>query len=273
MGLRQSEILCDWSLLNREAHYLIEKTKRGWRNLLQLNLREEEYHSYLAEHAGFFFGNVFNGRVVISKLRLSPEFTTDFVVVRDQYSLGMSFELIEIELPHRAPLTKSGDFSARLSHAVGQIQNWRKWIKENPALARKLFPSLGTRFYRSPNFTFTVIIGNRANTNDWLEKRNDYANQLRINIRSFDHLSDVLSNVVFLNETSFCSNEEEQLSKVQRNQLANPFYKAYTDQEWREIVRQMEHTSHFVAMNADVLISNRQYNKLFQRFVSESKSV
>lgn len=256
-------------MLNNEARHFIKRTERQWRKLLHQNLREEEYHSYLSEYAGLFFGDTYTVPIVISKLRLCPELTTDFIVAREQYSYGLTFELIEIETPHCTPLTRNGDYSSRLSHAVRQIQDWKKWIRENRPLAKSLFPSVGTRYYRHPNFTFTIIIGNRENTREWLEKRNEFADQLRINIRSFDLMTEFLSNKVFLNGRNLLSTEESRLSLTQRNQLANPFYRAYTDQEWRDITRRMEANPHFEAKNADALLSHRQYNDLYQRFVKK----
>lgn len=261
-----------WSKLNDEARSIIDTILKEWCDLLNQRKAEEAYHSYLREYAGFFLAYGWEVNLLISKLRLGADFTTDFIVGRDQHSNGVWYELIEIETPYDAPFTKNGNPSARLSGAIQQIQNWRRWIIDNRREIHKLLPSYGVRTSRmNPNYNFKIIIGNRENSAKWLEKRNDLANQLGIEIRSFDYLTDSVKAKHFPNTTNFASTEEGYLTSTERNMLANPFCMAYSDKTWRNIIKEPRYVHHFFCLNANALLENYSYNGFYDEFVTKYK--
>lgn len=50
------------------------------------------------------------------------------------------------------------------------------------------------------------------------------------------------------------------------NGFANPFYKAYSDREWRNIIEASKGSSHFTTWNAETVLSTRSFNSLFDQF-------
>jgi hypothetical protein len=257
-----------WNKLDDEARPIVNTILDGWLEILSKRYSEEIYHDYLREYAGFFLAYCSEVNILISKLRFGADFTTDFVIGRDQHSNGLWYELIEIETPYDAPFTKKGNPSARLSGAIQQIQNWRRWIIDNRREITKLLPTYGVRTSRmDPNFNFKIIIGNRENSEKWLDRRNDLAEQLGIQIRSFDYFTESITTRFFPNSSRFSSTEEWALTSNQRNMFANPFCIAYSDKTWRKIVKEPHYVHHFFCMNASVLLENRSYNSFFEEFI------
>src|SRR5216684_8191357 len=262
--------ILDWELLNNTAKPFVAKIRREWLALLQQRLPEETYQSYLHNHAGLFFDE-WQGPLVISKLRLGGDFVTDFILLEDCGSDGTVFHCIEIETPWTAPFTSKGNPSARLSAAIQQVQNWRRWLLDNRNQALKLFPAFRVRAYREPTFKFKIIIGNRSNSLKWLDRRHDLAQALRIGIRSFDLFTDIFDRHLFANYAELYSTESSALGPPTKNTLANPFYCAYTDTTWRSVIKEPLRLDHFTAFNAATLLKHRTYSLAYSRFVRRYK--
>lgn len=234
--------------------------------MLSQKHKEEEYQSFLSTHAGLFFG--FGKRIIVlSKIRLGAELITDFIVMRDEFSAGIYFDLIEIENPYDLPYTREGQPSAKLTRAVQQIQNWKRWLSDNRSEAQILFPHSGVRVFRNPNFRFRIYIGNKNNSERWIEERNQYSQNLGIEIRSFDELSHRIKDRYFLDGLDSNSAQESWLSKEVRNQLETPFYSAYSDNSWRSVLKETRGIGgHFIASNAPTLLRYRVYSPLLKKF-------
>jgi hypothetical protein len=264
-----------WSVLNAEGKDLKNTLVRKWQGLLgDRSLREEAYQSFLSDHAGFFFSDGIYRMVVLSKIRLGANWVTDFVNTCSQQSYGFSYELIEIESPHTPPFNRSGKPSERLSQAVQQIQNWKRWIDSNRSEAKRLFPSANFTLADSPNFTYTVYIGSRENTQKWQEQRNFHSKELGIKIRSFDSLTDRVRTRPIMDFWIGGDETGPKLLPSLRNQLMNPFFKAYNDSVWRQIISSTNFVLyHMVTTNADSLLRNREYNRLYKTFLGLWKSL
>lgn len=105
-------------------------------------------------------------------------------------------------------------------------------------------------------------MGNRVNTEKWIYKRNQLSDELGIEIRSFDYLTDALRTRSFFDRAILASAEARTLTDWQLNCLANPFCMAYTDSHWREILRETTLDGrHFVSISAESLLLHQQYNK------------
>lgn len=97
---------------------------------------------------------------VFSKVRIAERFVTDFVLA-DVGSRGfVNWILIELEPPTVPPFTQQSRPSMRLASALNQIQDWRKWIRENVSYARTIFPGRRVRFF------YRIIIGRRKHFSD-----------------------------------------------------------------------------------------------------------
>lgn len=254
------ETIYPWSKLQSTARHIIDSTIVEWNELLQTQHREEAFHQFLAKNAGLFFLDNQLRFICLSKIRLGADHVIDFAVAVEGHSRGLSWNLVEIELPTSPPYTKEGIPSARLSRAIQQIQDWKRWIQDNRREARKLFPTIGTRIDREPNFSFTIIIGNRTNSFKFLEKRNELAQTLDIEIRSFDYFTSALSERWFGDLAASGLYEQEELELRVLNELANPFASAIPDNNWRECVCQTRAAAHFTSIFASIILKYRPVN-------------
>lgn len=265
-SVRRPSPMYDWYLLHTKAKSLVKTIEKKWLSLLKQKESEETYHQFLAEHAGFFLVTLYDSEsIVVSKLRLGADYVVDFIKTHDHRSAGIQFEFIELETPWSAPYTKSGKPSSRLVTALQQIENWKRWMKENKYEFRRLFPLYNKGIPLDERYKFTIIIGNRENSEQWLERRNQLAEELSIAIRSFDYLTDhitrpVIADMVFPHLCEGCTCEES-------NALANPFFKAYSNSSWRELVTSFKEI-HRRADYAKLLLEQREYNDLFHTFVN-----
>ena len=257
-------MIYNWEKLNDKNHPIKKQIIAEW-NLLLLNKKnkEQHYHKFIADYAGFLVPPYWVSNMVLSKIRLGSEFETDFVFLHDKASLGFTYELIEIESPHSPPYTKRGDPSARLTHAIQQVQNWMVWLNSYPRQAKKLFS--GTTFDDSPSFVYTVVIGTRENSKLWLDRRNQFAKQTNISVRSFDWFSDLVAHKLHVNRMTG-SSELEHLPHDVSNAMANPFTKAVSHKQWVDFNRKIHLSGHGIARNVELIIKLRQHNDLFEQF-------
>jgi hypothetical protein len=255
--------LYDWLALNTDARHIITDLLTEWQVLLdKKSARERAYHHFLTQHAGLFFSGYPHVGIVVSKLDLGTDLETDFVVGIDRNSVGFSYELIEIETPHFSPVTKDGNLSSRLTHAVCQILNWQYWLENNWLFAQQYFPH-----QRSvTEFRYSIYIGRRSDDARHNALRNLFSQRLGIEIRSFDHLTDRLRERVFV-ASPYIATEWDKLDERVQNQLMDPFFKAYTFGEWKKVKDLLTSHSHVVISNAESLLKFRKYNARREKFV------
>ena len=113
---------------------------------------------------------------------------------------------------------------------------------------------------------FTIIIGRRTENTLEIEKRNQIAGELKINIRSFDYLTDLLERRRFFNDACLDINSGLCLE----NQIENPFYKAINDSKWRKFCSSKFNWTHFYKNSCSEIIKIRDYNNLMQNFLNNS---
>lgn len=95
--------------------------------------REEAIHQFLATNTELL-GFVGPRAMIWSKYRLGSEFVADFVSVGDE---GWSNDprplvvLVEIERANYPIFTSKGDPAAFLTHAIRQVQDWKRWVSAN----------------------------------------------------------------------------------------------------------------------------------------------
>lgn len=258
--------LVPWHELNGLRWKYIKPILTRWEKLLDAVRPEEEYHEFIRQYAGLFFGDD-NTHIVLSKIRLGSEFTTDFVTGFGQASMGFIYKFIEIETPQEKPYTKKGKQSERLVWALQQVKNWERWMMEHPSDSGRLFPAACKYTYKPEYASYMVIIGRRSNSKEWLDRRNRLSREYGVEIRSFDYLTDRLKNRHFDLITNFGTAQCDRMPRYIANRLANPFYEAMTEKQWRVLVREHGYDDcHFVEHNANVLIETRSYNRLSVNF-------
>ena len=128
---------------------ITEELITRFKGLLDQENAEEIYQTFLAEHPVFLDPLASE---IIPKHRLGSEFITDFVIRR----LDNKYVVVEIEKPQDAVFTAGDDFSAKFTHALGQVLDFQQWIDSHGEYARSLLPEIS-----SPRGV--VIIGTAAN--------------------------------------------------------------------------------------------------------------
>lgn len=248
-----------WYLKNRDEDFKRDLLNK-WSELLSKNYTERYYHKFLFDNAGFFLGNE-DCHLAISKLKLGSELETDFVTLNDGFSNGNQFELIEIKRPSATLFTENGTMTSEFNRATQQIRDWKRWLIENRTWMKKHLPTVSTRIVSKSDLKFKIIIGRRLTNPYDIEKRNQIADEIGAEIRSFDYLTDKLKSRVFY-PTAWLSNGIQYYEE----QIANPFYKAMSDSEWKHFCKSRQlATFHFYSAHYEEILQMRKYNSLMKK--------
>lgn len=226
-------------------------------------LTEKYYHEFLATFPGIFLTGT-QSYLVVSKLKLGSFYETDFVIVNEGFSDGTQYNLIEIESPHTKLFDSTGKPTSKLNSSLQQIRDWRRFLIDNRTFMKNAFPTISTRVMRRSKLTFTIIIGRRTNNSEHLEKRDQIAENEKINIISYDRLTDLAKLKFFPMEPHISCAELENMPYHMRNELANPFFQCISDSIWKSINK--EGNYHIYDELLDKILKNRIYNKYFKIF-------
>lgn len=182
-------ICYDWTKFRTSAIY--QDILNTWEGMLNnTQLKEQDYQYYLQNYPAVFL-TVEESYLVISRLKLSSNYETDFVIVKEGYSNGTEYELIEIESPHTKLFDKAGKPSAKFNAALQQIRDWKRLLINDKPLFYRTFPTDNAKVIRDSKLSFKIIIGRRTDDLEELEKRRQIAEQENIEILSFDRLMDI----------------------------------------------------------------------------------
>lgn len=250
----------DWTKLNKSKKNIVAKLLDDWQQLIEQKKSENDYHSFLVNHSGFFLSD-FNSLIAISKLKLGSEFETDFVIIKDGFSKGTIYEFIEIEKPWSKLFTGKGIPSIDLNTSLQQIRDWRRWLTENKDYFKKYLPTSNTRVIQNSNLKFKIITGRRNLTELEINKREQISSENNVEIRSFDSLTDYLKNRIFLPYSLL--DDKEKLNDDVLVQIVNPFSMAISDSDWREICDNTRiPRTHIYSNISDLLIKKMKSNNL-----------
>ena len=109
--------------------------------------------------------------------------------------MGLQWFAVELELPRIKAHRKDGLQSCWLTHAIGQIRDWRSWFMNNLDYARRSHENNGLGLIGIDNrVTGLILIGRRT---EYPERFNEFRRQMndqeRIRIHSYDRLADLVS--------------------------------------------------------------------------------
>ena len=149
---------------------------------------EAPLQSFLAEHPSFLVRILPPGANILlyDRPKLGSEYIPDFLI-RVRNSQGSHWTCVELESPTVKPLNKAGEMSRKLAHAIGQINDWRDWLRDNVAYAREQLELTGI----STDVAAWIILGRRAEMNDRQQKRYAALNRLGITVLSYDRLFEI----------------------------------------------------------------------------------
>jgi len=182
------QFFCPWD--QEPSQGQVEELKR----VIDSAKVEEDVQAYLAKNPHYmiqhFSGG--HGRYVIPKQKFGSEYVSDFMVA-ERNSMGLHWTAIELENPNSKLFTKAGSPTAELTHAIGQILEWRTWIANNIDYARRRLKNDGLGLEQVDGNVHGIILMGR-NT-ELTEKTNavrrHYKQSMNIDIHTFDWLVDV----------------------------------------------------------------------------------
>ena len=121
---------------------------------------------------------------VLDHPRFAGKYIPDFLIGM-QDSLGPTWMLIELESPKTQRLRKDQEPRHELHHAVQQIQDYRRWLRNNHDFFRRESGCWGIE----AGCAGTVVIGRRAMPEDRLgaDRLRDFKND-NIDVMSYDRL-------------------------------------------------------------------------------------
>lgn len=255
-----------WSELNNSKSGIIKTILANWEELLDKNLHESVYHSFLAEYAGFFLSDLF-ANIIISKLKISTSFETDFVVVHDGFSGGNVYELIEIEKPSSKLFNSKGIPSADFNTALQQVRDWKNTLLVKRKRLPTFLPTFSQYGIHPNNFKFTIIIGRRDSlTEKDLERRADIEYETGIKIKTFDRLTDELKRRRFFNDFEPHDNVHY-CPHIDYNHILNPFNRAFSDSDWKKICAENKISrSDIYTRDSSILCKYAKQAEIFKEF-------
>jgi hypothetical protein len=101
--------------------------------LVQTSKDERAIHLFLKGNPFILTSKIHpahHAQICISKPKLGAEFEPDFLMAGLD-SAGLWWYGVELENPNKAMFTKAGEITAELNHALRQIDDWRRWLREN----------------------------------------------------------------------------------------------------------------------------------------------
>jgi hypothetical protein len=119
--------------------------------------------------------------------RLGSEHIPDFLLCT-RNSLGFQWVMVEIESPTKHPLNGSGLPSLKLNEALGQVRDWRSWLRQNIAYSQT---ELGFREITAECIAY-VIIGRRSSIATKHASKYRELSTRDTSIMSYDRLKDVM---------------------------------------------------------------------------------
>ena len=160
--------------------------------------KEQFVQDFMEEHSELVpihdsWGHPLHFGMIISKYRLSTEYTTDYVYITKN-SAQWKISFVELEKPEKSIFTKDDRFSADFNDALQQVNAWKLFLQENREEGlRRLRPLLNIGdLGRNPiDFDFHLVIGRSADKNKTLVRKRFIADlSKQINIITYDQVLD-----------------------------------------------------------------------------------
>jgi hypothetical protein len=239
-----------------ERNQHLDAVMAEWDELLSGKHPEGIYHNFLARHAGLFLATSSHDAVVVSKLKLGADFESDFVIVRDNFSDGLEYVFVEIEVPHERPLVGANRPGRRLNFALGQINSWRQWIATHASDANNLLPSKSRRYGGAPNFSYEIYIGRRPPPNDQAGDLTWFRELQNVRVFSFDHLTSNARARV----RQFPGPSLSQYPKAAKPALDRIDWSAISHRQWRQFTKNSGfHDQHLLEQSWELIIKTREH--------------
>jgi hypothetical protein len=116
---------------------------------------------------------------IIPQQRLGGEYATDFALRRHDGG----WTLVEIEKPQDALFTSRDDFTAKFTHAFGQVLDFQQWVDGNVAYAEKHMPGA-----QAPRGVLIMGVREGLSERQALKLKQFAENSRRVEIVTYDEL-------------------------------------------------------------------------------------
>ena len=167
---------------------------KSFSNLLKENPDESAMQEFLKAHQKFLAQTMRygHGRYQISKVRLGSQHIPDFLLA-EMSSIGLEWHAVELESPKLKLCRKNGLQTSKLTHAIGQIRDWRTWFRNNRDYARRPETEGGLGLIGiDDRVSGLIVMGRRI---EYPERFNEFRRQTKdrenIEIHSYDWLLDI----------------------------------------------------------------------------------
>jgi hypothetical protein len=123
---------------------------------------ERPLQTFLAGHPHLLSCLLPGGRGVWcwDRPRFGAELVPDFLLCT-RNSAGVQWVMVELESPRQMPLTQAGRPTAKLNEAMGQIRDWRAWLRQNISYTHEQLELVGL----SAEAPAVIVIGRREALN------------------------------------------------------------------------------------------------------------
>ena len=162
--------------------------------LLETNPDEGPMQRYFEDNPKYLVQVITYGRgcCQLSKKRLGAEYVTDFLIP-ERSSIGIEWHAVEIESPRSKEHWVDGNPAKPLNVAIGQIRDWRQWLRDNLDYARRPKEQNGLGLVGiDDRVQGHIIIGRRHEYPDRFNNfRRDMGDRESIIIHSYDWLIDI----------------------------------------------------------------------------------
>ena len=163
-------------------------------DVLDSNPKEPEMQKLLEENPKYLIQALGggHGRYQFPQKKLGSEYIPDFLIA-EMSSIGIEWHAVEIESPRTKAHRQDGLQTSELTHAIGQINDWRNWLRDNLDYARRPRNQNGLGLIGiDDRVSGLILIGRRG---EFPEKFNQFRRDLRdrqqILVHSYDWLLDV----------------------------------------------------------------------------------
>jgi len=173
----------DWLLSSMEE---IERLAGELENLVNSAQDEQPPQAFFERNPGLLVQLLrgSHGRWVFPKPRLGSEHVPDFAICEED-SGGYHWHLVELENPNFDVLTSKGQPTAKLAHAIQQVNDWRIWLRSNCQYAQN---ELGYQDLDA-EFRAIIVIGRREDRTPRDQKRyRELSQDARTEVMSYDRL-------------------------------------------------------------------------------------
>ncbi len=138
-----------------------------------------------------------HGTYVMPQVRFGSEFVADFMIGAKN-SMGLFWTGLEIESPRHVVVKSDGHFAAPTNHAIDQIRDWRRFVRENTALAQAPRHQGGLGLVDiDPDFNVWVISGRDNDGRTARARRDQYLESgEKVHVQTWDGFRQCVAHAV-----------------------------------------------------------------------------